>query len=241
MTRIMTRTNVPIRFRFIKLPVTWELQDHKRLGTVLRGQLKIGREADKVPLSELDGWKLRDEFFRLPDNDPHKLLAFLNAVGAWSEDPEEAALDSRRYPCYAHLDDVWRFRTDLKDALLREHRQSFIRSVAPRLTKPKTLADLHWGEPYSWVNSFQFCFELSDVAAGVVSITNARRMLLATVFVDIARQLRFKICQRPDCGKMFPLESKRKKKFCDWYCGHITTVRRNRPHKGRRKNVQKST
>jgi len=236
----MTRRNIPIRFRFLKLPVTWELQDNKKLGAVLCGQLKLSREADKVPLSELDGWKLRDEFFRLPENDPHRLAAFLNAVGAWSSDPEEAAFDLRRFPCYVHLDDVWRFRADLRDALLRTHRENFIRSVAPRLAKPKTLADLE-AEPYSWVHNFPLRFELSDVAAGVVTVTNARRMLFATVLADVAGGIRFKICQRPDCGVAFPLESKHKRKFCCWNCAHLTTVRRNRPRKGRRKNARMST
>lgn len=236
----MTRTNIPIRFRFLKLPVTWELQDNRKLGTVLCGQLNIGKDPAKVPLSELDGWKVRDEFLRLPE-DPRKLAAFLNTVGAWSSDPEEAALDSRRFPIYAHLDDLWMFRADLRDALLGEHRGSFIRSVAPRLKKASTLADLQM-EPYSWANNFPFRFELSDVAAGLVTITNARRMLLATVFVDIANGLRFKVCQRPDCDrrKIFPIESRHERKFCDWYCAHITTVRKNRPRKGRSKKTRKS-
>jgi hypothetical protein len=84
---------------------------------------------------------------------------------------------------------------------------------------------------------FPLSFELAGFPAGVVTVTDAYHLLLATVFVDAAQRIRFKICQRKDCGKPFPLENKHKKKFCCWYCGHITTVRRNRPRSGSKKKA----
>jgi hypothetical protein len=86
---------------------------------------------------------------------------------------------------------------------------------------------------------FPMRLEITDVASGVLTLTDAYHMLLATVFFDIARGIRFKTCERGDCGRPFPLESKHEKKFCCWYCAHITTVRRNRPHNGKKKTRKK--
>lgn len=47
-------------------------------------------------------------------------------------------------------------------------------------------------------------------------------LCLLTSFSDV-----WKRCERPDCGNLF-LQLGRRKKFCDWYCGHIESVRRSR-------------
>ena len=190
-----------------------------------------------MPLAELDGWEVRHEFFGLPEDDPAALASFLSKVGVWSTDPEEAALDARRYPCYLHLDDVWQFRTDLRDALTHTHRQSFLMSVAPKLPKPKTLADLEC-EPYSWVNNFPLRFELSDVAAGVVTITNARRMLFATVLADVASSIRFKICKRRDCQRPFAVTSKHERDYHP-ECAHVVAQRAYLKREEAKKKAQK--
>jgi len=39
--------------------------------------------------------------------------------------------------------------------------------------------------------------------------------------------LNWKRCERSDCGNLF-LASKKRTKYCDWYCGHIESVRRGR-------------
>lgn len=217
----MAHHNIPISFRFLKMPVTWEMGTSQKTGTFLRGQ-QIVQPLDKVKLSKLDGWECRDEFFGLPENDVARLAAFLDKVGVWSSDPERM----ERYPLHAHVDDVWRFRAELRDALLDQ--KHFIASVTPKVPNPKTELDLMQPHP---ANRFLLRFELSEVAAGVVTITNARHMLFATVMADIASGIRFKTCKRKDCGKPFPLESEHKRKFCSQYCGHLVSQRQKRAAK----------
>jgi hypothetical protein len=232
----MAHENIPISFRFLEMPVTWEVSVSPKVGTVLCGRLKKWESPEEVGLSELDGWTCRDEFFGLPENDAAKLAEFLDKVGVWSADGESSSLDWSRYPLYAHVDDVWRFRGELRDALL--HQKDFMAGVTPNLQRPKTLLDL-MAQPHP-SNNFPLRFELSKVAAGVVTITNARQMLFATVLADVARGIRFKTCKRKDCGKPFPIESEHTRMFCSQYCGHLVSQRKKRAAEQKRRRARKS-
>jgi hypothetical protein len=227
----MAQNIIPIRFRFMKFPVTWELSVSTKAGPVACGRLQNQRSPEQVRLRELDGWQCRDALFSIPDNDAPGFTQFLNEVGLWSPDPESASLDWSSFPLYVHLDDLLRFRQDLKDALL--NRKHFAASVTPVLRKPNTLLDLiAQSNP---ANEFPLRFELAKVAAGVVTVTNGRSMLIATVLSDIARGIRFKTCKRKDCQKPFPLESEHKRDYCEQYCGHLDSVRRKRAQNRKRK------
>src|ERR1700722_12787000 len=106
----MSHQNIPIRFRFMRIPVTWELSLNAKVGPVACGRLPNRKALDQARLVELDGWQCRDEFLNIPGNDAPGFVEFLNKVGVWSTDPEPVALDWTRYPLYVHLDDVWKFR-----------------------------------------------------------------------------------------------------------------------------------
>jgi hypothetical protein len=216
--------------------MTWEVSNSPKLGTFFYGQLKKLRSPKEVNLSELDGWACRDAFFSLPENDVARLAEFLDKVGVWSSDPDTASLDWSRYPLSVHPDEVWRFREDLRDALL--YRKSFSAQVTPELPRPKTLFDLI-AQPHP-ANEFQLRFELTTVAAGVVTIINARHMLFATVLADVARGIRFKTCQRKDCGKPFPIESEHTRTFCSQYCGHLVSQRNKRAAERKKRRARKS-
>jgi hypothetical protein len=234
----MAHSNIPIRFRFLRLPVAWEVSVSPLVGTVLCGQLRKWESSPgEVRLSELDGWACRDKFFGLQEDDVPGLADFLNQVGAWFSGPDSAALDWSRYPLYAHADEVWQFREDLRDALLDQSRKHFVEQVAPELPVPKTLLDLMAPRP---ANNFPLRFELSKVAAGVVTIINARQMLFTTVLADVASRISFKTCKRKDCEKPFPIESAHKRKFCSQYCGHLVSQRKKRAAKQRQKRARKS-
>lgn len=260
MAQIMAQTLIPIRFRFLKLPVSWEVLVGERLdkfraaqlktyaakrgkeltlneqtalerrapaGSLLCGRIKEVRSLDAEVLSELNGWHWRDEFFALPENDLDQLAAFLNEVGAWpsSGNSTDTPGHAMKYPVFVQPNDVWAFRENLNYALLNRNRKWFKETVAPVLSKPKTWLDLYPPQP---ANDFQLRFELSDVAAGVVTLTNARHMLFATALADVARGIRFKTCQRRDCQKPFAITSEHTRKFCSQYCGHLVSLRKKR-------------
>ena len=238
MAQNMAHILIPIRFRFLKIPVAWELTANPKADEVFCGRLKKWQLPDGVKLSELDGWRCRDEFFSLPDNDSTQLAEFLNRVGVWSSDTEPSALIHwTKSPLYAHAEDVWQFREELKAALL--YRKYFKDNVTPVLPKPKTLTDLiSQGHP---ANNFPLTFELTNIAAGVVTITNARRMLIATVLADVARGIRFKVCRRKDCDRqpIFSIESKHERDFCCMYCGHLFSLRKTRAEDRANKRAEK--
>jgi hypothetical protein len=226
MTLIMTRTNIPIRLKFLRIPTTWAIREVREVTS--RGR-RSGLFAFATPddspeeVSELDGWMSRKEFLALPRNDNSALLKFLTKMGLfhrhsegllghWSSEVMQHYRQGNPIP--VDVRGLWMFRDNLKRDLLGKQ-------------MPET-ADVE----------FSLSFELTRTAAGVVTVTDAYHLLLATVFVDAAKRVRYKICQREDCRELFPLENKHRKQFCCWYCAHITTVRRNRPH--RKQKTRKS-
>jgi hypothetical protein len=253
---------IPIRFRFVKLPVVWEVltgarweqlkaarlrsyakrrgkelsvdekTDFERLipaAPLLYGRIKGIQAIDAEVLSEItDIWQMREKFFGLPEDNLDKLAAFLNEVGAWpsSNEPDpDIPGHGVRFPVILKPDDVWAFRHDLKDALLDKNREWFKESVTPVSSKPKTWLDLF---SHHRANDFPLRFELSDVVAGVVTLTNARHMLFAIALADVSRGIRFKTCARKGCGAPFPITSKHAKKFHSPECAHLALVQRGR-------------
>lgn len=244
----MTRVNIPIRLRFLRIPAAWELRTLEgRTGgepaQFAFSQTQDDGSLDAFPVSELDAWKCRDQFFDMREGDNDALLKFLAKVGVWLQMEGEmldhsskAVIEHYRggHPVPIDIRGLWKFREKLRDALV--NKKSFRETYAPLLSRPETglqLVQESGGE-------FNLRLEITNVATGVVTLTDAYHALLATVFFDVARGVRFKTCERVDCGKPFPLESKHKRKFCSWYCAHITTVRRNRPQSDGKKKAGKT-
>jgi hypothetical protein len=272
-SQITSHQIISIRFRFIKLPVVWEVlagasweqfkatrlrayakrrgkelsfeekADFERripAGPLLLGRIRKIQTVDSEVLSEItDVWRMREEFFGLPENNLDKLAAFLDKVGAWpsSNEPNPSVPGhGMRFPVIVQPGEVWAFRDDLKDVLLDKNREWFKRSVTPVSSKPRTWLDLF---SHHRANDFNLHFELSDVVAGVVSLTNARHMLFATVLADVARGTRFKICARKGCLQPFPITSKHAKKFHSPKCGHLALVQRQRKNEEKKRRAEK--
>jgi hypothetical protein len=206
----------------------WEIRTVKGRGQ-RQGQFAFATyQTDDSPgrESELDAWECREEFFGMAENDNAALLRFLTKVGAWNYREEGELLGhwssevmqhySQGNPIPVDVRGLWKFRDSLRHALVDK-----------------------WLPQTSGIE-FALGFDLTGAAAGVVTIKDAYHLLLATVFVDVAKKIRFKICQREDCGKTFPLQSKHKRKFCSWDCAHITTVRRNRHRVRGKKKARKA-
>src|SRR5258705_12880314 len=69
--------SMPIRFRFLRVPTTWDIDETRWPG------MHWGKISEEGKPTELDGWACRDEFFRLP-REKRAYLDFLNRVGWWS-------------------------------------------------------------------------------------------------------------------------------------------------------------
>jgi hypothetical protein len=203
---------------------------------------------DAFKLKERNAWDCREEFLAIPEGDNEKMRRYLESVGIWLEDRydppdyehhlrEVAQHEKAGHPHPVAIFGLWKFQSMLKRSLINT--RAFREMYGMALGRPET--GLQLLKESKRTVEFPLSMELGQAATGVIVLDDAFRMLLATVFIDVARGIRFKVCQRKDCGKPFPLESKHKKKFCCWYCAHITTVRRNRPRRAktmRRKSLQ---
>lgn len=58
--------------------------------------------------------------------------------------------------------------------------------------------------------------------------------MILTVFLERLRGDRYRECARPDCDAVFRRETRHKRKFCSWYCGHLVSVRNNRAARKRK-------
>lgn len=243
-SQIMTQLEIPVRLRFFRVPTQWtmrmvppEAPDHDAhlfaFPTVITDS-----SLDAFPLTERDAWTCREEFLSLRVGDSDGLREFLESVGLWFSS-EHDPISHRSREITAHLKKgnptpiavagLWRFQRSLRESLLKK--KAFKETYAPVVGRPLTALQL-LNESREGIE-YPLRVELTNVVAGVVTLTDAYRMLLATVFFDVARGIRFKTCQRKDCRRPFPLVSKHEKKFCDPYCAHITAVRRDRQKKKR--------
>lgn len=243
MTRFMTHQNIPIHLRFLRVPAVWEIrtiarQPKRESVEFAFSKIQSDGSLDAFRVSELDAWKCREEFFNLPKGDNGALLKFLTKMGVWLKldgklldhwSSEVMQHYREGHPIPIDIRGLWKFREGLRHSLVSK--RAFREIYAPHLSSPKTGLELMRQSR----TEFPLRFELANVALGVVTLTDTYHMLLATVFLDVASGLRFRFCERSDCGNLFPVESRHEKKFCCWYCAHITTVRRNRPHKGRKR------
>ncbi len=263
---------ISFRFRFIRLPVVWDVLTGekwekyktatlKNLATklgrglaadeianversipaapLLRGRIRKVQAADAESLSEIENLRgMRDEFVGLPHGDLDRLAEFLNKVGAWpsSNDPSQSAPGhGLEFPLIVEPDAVWSFRDDLRHALL--NRERFKEVVTPQLPKPATWIDLFARQP---ANDFHLRFELGKSVVGIVTLTNARHALFASVLADIARGIRFKMCARKGCNVPFPITSKHKKRYHSAECGHLAFMQRERAAAKRKGNARKA-
>jgi hypothetical protein len=108
---------------------------------------------------------------------------------------------------------LWQFKQSLKSALT--DMEGFKQTYAPLLAGAEDGLE------------FPLRLELTKVAAGVLTLNDAYHALLASVFFDIARGLRFGVCALPDCGMPFPLGSRTEKTYCTQYHAHLASKRRN--------------
>ena len=66
--------------------------------------------------------------------------------------------------------------------------------------------------------------------------------IVATVLIDHLQRHTFKRCAREDCGEIFQLTSRHGQKYCQQYCGHLESLRKQRrKERARRKLMRRTT
>ena len=162
----------------------------------------------------------RNEFLRLQRGDTEALLAFLRTVGLFAR-PEhlhatrgmsettivfEGSHYDARYISKITENDIWGVRRLIDGSIKAlsqetgEHHAFQVRIVRPRHGKPRLM----------------------------LTTTTFLEALLLTLSVDQAKEAKVQKCARPDCGVSFSITGGRKRKYCEPYCGHIESVRKDR-------------
>lgn len=232
MAHFMAYIAIPIRLIFQRIPTAWEIRTvrgrpHHEGGDYLFPTLL----ADSGRARNLDAWDCRDDFFSLRENDNKALLAFLTKVGLFTRQDGELLGHSYEEVMKHYRDEglipvavrgLWKFQHSLKSALT--DMECFKKTYAPLLTDAEDGLE------------FPLRLELTRVAAGALTLYDAYHALLASVFFDIARGLRFRVCALPDCDTPFPLGSRAEKVYCTQYHAHLASKRRNYVPKQRTKS-----
>lgn len=237
--------NIPIRFRFVKVLTKWEIRTiggkHQKPDRFAFGTLIPDEMSDRGYPTELNGWRCRDDFFKLPQTD-EAFMGFLARVGVFASDSRVVGHYSTEFmqhcrennPTPFRVDAIWKLRDRLKEILLDHKRSperySPDRPLSKRLSEFVSELGAH--------SDFLLRFDLGRVPVGEVTITDGLQMLLATVFTDLVRGLRFKYCARADCGRLFPVKSRHKRKYCCQPCGHLESVRKQRREEKRKPKTQ---
>ena len=200
---------------------TWAIDDSSEAGLLVQTTNFIN--------TRLDGVMLRDAFTATPPNGKD-LLRFVNEYGIAdiAEPVDEGVGYSERE---ITIDILLEWRRLIPTLLvtpianwskLKGFQRSTLRMVRAFLERGPFVE-----------------FDLSGPVPKAIALASTG-LLEACVLVGFLERLRgdkYRKCARPDCPNVFRRETRHKRKFCNWYCGHLVSVRRTR--KDKRKSAAK--
>lgn len=175
-------------------------------------QLLLAFPSEEMDVRELNPWTMRDEFLRLEETNA-ALLSFLSRWGWWErsgafsyiEDEHSVGKLGEPYPIAVLPFLVWKRRKELRDGML--------------------------GKPDAWLANnaaLGFTQRRSKYPYLGMTDTTCVNAIETTITLDHMRKTKWRICKRPDCGNIFAVESEHGKVYCEQYCAHLVSVRRNR-------------
>jgi hypothetical protein len=245
----MTRIPIAIEVRCLRVLTRWALRKE-----TLSGEWMLVPEVNQDMECRLatidDPWELRNQFFRMR-HDEKAAFEFLNQVGVWRAhaDPHVSAsagemllsgdfgyrlFFGRALPLT--LEQLWRDQDHWAN-LLRS--PSLLRAEfgpAPADDAPP-FKKFDFAAKANLSNTLPLHLEWRRSSPNaVIQPITGWELLIATAQVDLVSGAAFQVCQRMDCGIPF---SGRRRKYCQWYCGHIESVRAHR-EKGRN-NLARTT
>ncbi len=238
----MTRIPIAIELRFLRIPTRWGLRKENLSGAwMLVPEIDQAMEPKLTPIGS--PWELRNQFFRMK-HDENAAFEFLNQVGVWRaiDDPHVTASAGKMLldGAFGHrlflgralpltLEDLWRHQ-DHWASMLRT--PSLLRAEFGRVPAcdAAPFEKMEFSLKANLNNTLPLHMEWDRGRPhAVAEPITGWELLIATTQVDLVTGAPFQVCQRRDCGISF---SGRRRKYCQWYCGHIESVRAHRK-KGR--------
>jgi len=237
-------TSLPLYFQCLSVPVEWGQAKYPQISgsrrtpstgrtaplrnllgkpdpDLLEVRLKH-RELRADSLPSFDPWEKRNEFFRLKSDDLQALLKFLNRVGLFEKAgqpltgeatntalvPADRGIDYEiEYAEQIGATHIWRIRKLLKNSLKNRSEVGDYADFQVRILRVN-------GQPRVVLTTATFL-----------------EALLLTLTVDRVLAAKVQKCARPDCGILFAVSSGHERKYCERYCAHIESVRRDRERK----------
>jgi hypothetical protein len=177
-----------------------------------------GRQWPSAP-AFLDAWEIREDFLSLQSE--ADCLQFLNKVGRFSRSFGERG--------------DWDFNDFRWQLVFREFLKRSPAMWYDYLVKLKTdepgfnVRLIHYEVAISMQASFRLRLKWRGPdSSAVVWVRDAVSAIIASIYVDHLRGLKFRFCARPDCRKPFEVTSRHKRKYCQQYCAHLESLRRKR-------------
>ncbi len=240
----MTRIPIAIEVRFLRVPTSWKLRKETLSGAwMLVPEINQGMDRKLTPIE--DPWELRNQFFRMT-HDEKAASEFLNEVGVWRAhaDPHVSEASAGRMllsGTFGHrlffgralpltFEELWRDQEHWAN-LLRT--PSKLRAEFGRVPTDESppFEKVEFSVKANLINTLPLHLEWRRGSPhGVIQPITGRELLIATTQIDLVTGAPFQVCKRKDCGISF---SGRRRKYCQWYCGHIESVRAHR-RKGRK-------
>ena len=168
-----------------------------------------------------DAWDMRAQFFALKD-DLNATSQFLNRWGLWSfQLVREPSPSHELFPC----------------ALISPHRLWSLRDAYIKAAA---------SSPRSWLTTATplRLKETDKIPYFIVERSYCEDTIKATLTIDHLGNVKFGICKRHDCRKLFKRKTAQRRLYCTPYCAHIENVRKIRKAKakltgkGTKKNAQ---
>jgi hypothetical protein len=225
----LLEANLPIRFQCLAVATKWVLIKQLPDGSLLHP--KEGRNNGlhvmsvvESPPTTFDPWDKRDEFFRLSEGNTEGLLSLLRTVGlfqaasqAQGASPEQKDfVEEISIKAGKGLGFEVRYVTEFEEATIWQLRRVLLNTL----------------KGYGDVGDYsEFRVRIVRVRGEpqiVLTTTTFMEALLLTIVADRVMGAKLQKCARPDCGTVFSTTGGHKRKYCQWYCGHIESVRNSR-------------
>jgi hypothetical protein len=224
--------NVPIQFECLRIPVKWE---YLRLGGSGPDYDELNFRTAMVPggkIETYDPWQMRNKFLSVNTSDPDSLIEFLNKVGMWDGPTTDELIRQ------GELNDFypWRYRYGKREIEVANQPwrnlgtfieiQGIIEEDLMLLKKRKT-------DEFQVSKNWFFYPSTFNNKRLLITTTSFLQSVSLTIEIDRITQAKVKKCERPDCPVVFTWTGGRARKFHDWNCGHVVSVRNSRKEKAK--------
>ncbi|MBI3477734.1 MAG: CGNR zinc finger domain-containing protein [Acidobacteria bacterium] len=183
------------------------------------------KPSEKPPIEFTDPWKVRD-YLLGTQCEPLDYTEFSFWSGRFGIGEAELSLESERKPRRMHILD-WHAAMD-EDLI--EWKQLFTAALILPQSKWELLEK---DFPIRKVRQLQKPFPLKigwlgGLPIGTVILETALDAIVTSIQIDKLQGAQFQQCARPNCPRVFKLESRHERLYCDTDCAHYMAVKNSR-------------